>query len=78
MKQRARRKRVQRIAFRRTLRPLIDELIASLYKAMEIRNKRLKWVLNTLQDPPILYRKWRMKFVNLVGNVTKIMFLPHI
>ena len=48
MKQRARRKQIQRIVFRRTLRPFIDELIASLYKAMEIRKKRSEEVLNAL------------------------------
>lgn len=50
MKQRARRKQIQRIVFRRTLRPFIDELIASLYEAVEIRNKRSEEVLNALQE----------------------------
>lgn len=50
MKQRARRKQIQRIAFRRDLRSFIDELIASLYEAVEIRNKRSEEVLNALQE----------------------------
>lgn len=50
MKQRARRKRVQRMVFKSVLRPFIDELIASLCEAVEIRNKRSEEVLNALQE----------------------------
>lgn len=50
MKQRVRRKQKQRIAFKRVLRPFIDELIASLYEAIEIKNKRSEASLNALQE----------------------------
>lgn len=50
MKQRARRKQIQRITFKRDLRSFIDELIASLCEAIEIKNKRSEEVLNALQE----------------------------
>lgn len=50
MKQRARRKQIQRIVFRQPLRPFIDELMVSLYEVMEIINKRSEEVLNALQE----------------------------
>jgi hypothetical protein len=49
MKQRAKRKQIQRMVFKRALRPFIDELMVSLYEVMEIINKRSEEVLNALQ-----------------------------
>ena len=50
MKQRARRKRVQRIAFKRDLRSFAAEFEVFLYETIRIMNKRSEEVLNALQE----------------------------